>query len=57
MQGPCYYGDTWGAARSAGRSHLGVDIGAAEGQELYAVVTGRITQIYVDAPARWPATG
>ena len=50
VQGPCFYGDTWGAARSAGRSHLGVDIGAAEGKELYAVVSGRISQIYVDAP-------
>jgi peptidoglycan hydrolase-like protein with peptidoglycan-binding domain len=57
MQGPCYYGDTWGAARSAGRSHLGVDIGAAEGQELYAVVTGRITQIYVDAPGSLAGNG
>ena len=57
MQGPCYYGDTWGAARSAGRSHLGVDIGAAEGQELYAVVTGRITQIYVDSPGSLAGNG
>ena len=57
MQGPCYYGDTWGAARSAGRSHLGVDIGAAEGQELYAVVTGRVTQIYVDSPGSLAGNG
>ena len=57
MQGPCYYGDTWGAARSAGRSHLGVDIGAAEGQELYAVVTGRISQVYVDSPGSLAGNG
>ena len=33
-------GDTWQAARSVGRVHLGVDILAKEGNELYAVATG-----------------
>ncbi len=46
LQGPCYYGDTWLAARSVGRVHLGVDIIAKEGNELYAVATGTITKIY-----------
>jgi peptidoglycan hydrolase-like protein with peptidoglycan-binding domain len=46
VQGPCYYGDTWHAARSSGRVHLGVDIVAKEGNELYAVATGTISKIY-----------
>ena len=57
VQGPCYYGDTWSAARGNGRSHLGVDILAAEGNQLYAVATGTITQIYTSMrPARCRAT-
>ena len=32
MQGPCYYGDTWTAARGNGRVHLGVDIARQGGQ-------------------------
>jgi murein DD-endopeptidase MepM/ murein hydrolase activator NlpD len=46
VQGPCYYGDTWLAARSVGRVHLGVDILAKEGNELYAVASGTISKIY-----------
>jgi peptidoglycan hydrolase-like protein with peptidoglycan-binding domain len=46
VQGPCYYGDTWLAARSVGRVHLGVDIAAKEGNELYAVASGTVTKIY-----------
>ena len=30
-KGPCWYGDTWQAARGSGRVHLGVDIGAPTG--------------------------
>ena len=37
-KGPCWYGDTWQAARGSGRVHLGVDIGAPEGTPLQAVV-------------------
>jgi peptidoglycan hydrolase-like protein with peptidoglycan-binding domain len=55
VQGPCYYGDTWLAARGGGRVHLGVDILAGEGKKLYAVATGRVTKIYT--PARDPLTG
>jgi peptidoglycan hydrolase-like protein with peptidoglycan-binding domain len=57
VQGPCYYGDTWSAARGNGRSHLGVDILAAEGNQLYAVATGTISQIYVDAPGSLSGNG
>ena len=51
VQGPCYYGDTWNAARGSGRVHLGTDILAAEGSPLFAVVTGKVIQIYNDAGA------
>ena len=51
VQGPCYYGDTWNAARGSGRVHLGTDILAAEGSPLFAVITGKVIQIYnADAP-------
>lgn len=46
VQAPCTYRDTWGAARSGGRTHLGTDIMANEGQEVYAVQTGEITKVY-----------
>ncbi len=48
--GSCFYGDTWQAARGAGRVHLGTDIGAAEGTPLRAVASGRITYVYNDRP-------
>ena len=37
------YGDTWGAARSGGRRHEGVDMIAPRGLPLYAVVNGVVT--------------
>ena len=46
LQAPCSFTDTWGAARSGGRVHLGTDITAAEGQEVYAVQTGEIAKVY-----------
>jgi murein DD-endopeptidase MepM/ murein hydrolase activator NlpD len=46
VQPPCWFGDTWLAPRGSGRVHLGVDIIAARGQRVYAVSSGRITQIY-----------
>ena len=49
VQAPCTYSDTWGAARSGGRTHLGTDIMASEGQEVYAVQTGEITKLYSEA--------
>ena len=57
LQGPCFYGDTWMAARTAGRVHLGVDIGAAEGNQVYAVATGTITKVYVDTPGSLSGNG
>jgi murein DD-endopeptidase MepM/ murein hydrolase activator NlpD len=47
VEGPCTYRDTYGAPRSGGRVHLGVDISAAEGNDLFAVADGTITKVYV----------
>ena len=57
VQGPCYYGDTWSAARGNGRVHLGVDIAAAEGKQLYAVATGTMITIYTDSPGSLSGNG
>jgi murein DD-endopeptidase MepM/ murein hydrolase activator NlpD len=46
VQAPCTFSDTWGAARAAGRVHEGTDIMAAEGNQVYAVVTGVISKVY-----------
>ena len=42
--GPSAYGDTWGAPRSGGRRHQGVDMLAPTGTPLQAVVSGFVTQ-------------
>ncbi len=47
VQGICGFGDTWGAARSGGRTHEGVDIIAKEGQYVYAVADGTLTKQYL----------
>jgi peptidoglycan hydrolase-like protein with peptidoglycan-binding domain len=57
MQGPCFFIDTWGAARSGGRRHEGVDIIGASGLEIYAVVTGTITRVYNDRPGTLTGNG
>ena len=57
VQGPCNYRDSFSAARSNGRVHLGTDIIAAEGNEVYAVATGTITKIYSDAPGSLSGNG
>lgn len=46
--GPCYFTDTWGAPRSGGRRHEGVDIIAKTGTPVYAVVAGTITRQFFD---------
>ena len=50
VQGKCWFGDTWQAPRGGGRLHEGLDVIAARGNLLYAVVSGTISKIYTDAP-------
>jgi peptidoglycan LD-endopeptidase LytH len=42
VQGPVHFTDTWGAARSGGRVHKGVDMMAASGTPTVAPVSGRV---------------
>lgn len=44
----CTFWDTWGAPRSGGRTHQGVDILAPTGTPIYAVQGGTITKIQTD---------
>ena len=57
VQGKCWFGDTWKAPRSGGRLHEGVDIIAAKGNLLYAVVSGRISKMYWDFPGALAGNG
>ncbi len=57
VQGPCWFGDTWHAPRGGGRTHLGVDVIAASGNEIYAVVDGRISEKVLDKPGSLSGNG
>jgi peptidoglycan hydrolase-like protein with peptidoglycan-binding domain len=57
VQGRCFFGNTWGAARGGGRTHEGVDIIANEGNLLYAVTDGEITKLYWDQPGALAGNG
>ena len=46
VAGPHYYSDTWGEARSGGRSHLGTDIMAAMGVPVVASHSGTVSTKY-----------
>jgi murein DD-endopeptidase MepM/ murein hydrolase activator NlpD len=57
VQGKCWFGDTWQAPRSGGRTHEGVDVIAARGNLLYAVVSGTVSKIYNDTPGGLAGNG
>ena len=42
---PVFFVDTWGAGRSGGRSHQGVDMMAPHGTPIYAMHAGRVTRM------------
>lgn len=44
VQGPVSFVDSWGAARSGGRGHQGVDMMAARGTPVVAIYSGTITR-------------
>jgi hypothetical protein len=57
VQGLCVFSDTYGAPRSGGRVHEGVDIIAKAGQWLYAAKAGTLTKRYLDAPGSLSGNG
>jgi murein DD-endopeptidase MepM/ murein hydrolase activator NlpD len=57
VQGRCGFADTFGAPRSGGRLHEGVDIIANAGKYVYAVTDGVLTRQYLDAPGSLSGNG
>lgn len=49
VAGPVSFSNTWGAPRSGGRSHQGVDMIAARGTPIVAIYSGRIHRITTGA--------
>lgn len=54
---PCGFADTWHYDRGGGRQHLGVDLIAPTGTPVYAAFTGKVSQVYVDAPGSLSGNG
>lgn len=50
MQGPCWFSDSWGDPRGAGRTHQGSDLFAEPRSLVYAVVDGTLTRRAWDQP-------
>lgn len=50
VQGPCWFTDTWQAARSGGRRHEGVDIIGKAGLYVYAAQDGTLSKQTTDRP-------
>lgn len=46
---PCFYANSWGAGRSGGRKHEGVDIITGRNKPIYAVRDGRVSKKYSGA--------
>jgi murein DD-endopeptidase MepM/ murein hydrolase activator NlpD len=63
VRGWCRFANSWGAARSGGRRHVGVDLVASSGAPVVAVVAGTLTRQSRDRPgslsgnAWWLTTG
>ncbi len=57
VQGRCTFTDTYGAPRSGGRVHEGVDLIAKSGQYVYAVEDGVLTKQFLDSPGSLSGNG
>lgn len=57
VQGKCSFTDTFGAPRSGGRRHEGVDLIAKSGQFVYAAADGTLTKQYIDTPGSLSGNG
>jgi murein DD-endopeptidase MepM/ murein hydrolase activator NlpD len=51
LQGPCWYGNTWGDGRGGGRRHEGADMFGLPGAYVYAVFDGVLSS------RRWAGSG